>query len=159
MMDVRMDDEGLQASAVSTESADARARYFAFISYSHADRRWADWLHRALETWRVPNRLIGQHTAAGAIPRRLYPIFRDREELASATDLGRTVEEALARSANLIVICSPHAAASRWVDAEVRAFQRLGRRERIFCLIVDGEPNSANSAEGAKQECLVPSLR
>ena len=158
-MDVRMDDEGLQASAVSTESADARARYFAFISYSHVDRRWADWLHRALETWHVPSRLVGQQTPAGAIPRRLFPIFRDREELASATDLGRTVEEALTRSANLIVICSPHAAASRWVDAEVRAFQRLGRRERIFCLIVDGEPNSANPAESAKQECFVPSLR
>ena len=159
MTDVRADDEGVPASGASTVSADARPRYFAFISYSHADRRWADWLHRALETWRVPGRLVGQVTAAGAIPRRLYPIFRDREELASATDLGRTVDEALARSANLVVICSPRAAASRWVDAEVRAFQRLGRRERIFCLIVDGEPNAADSVIGAERECLVPSLR
>jgi len=150
MMDIRAEDEN------ASPTVDARPRYFAFISYSHADRHWADWLHRALETWRVPERLIGQATAVGAIPRRLYPIFRDREELASATDLGRTVDEALARSVNLIVICSPNAAASRWVDAEVRAFQRLGRGERIFCLIVDGEPNATDSVG---QECFVPSLR
>jgi len=158
-MGVRVDDEGPSASIQSMASAEARPRYFAFISYSHADRRWADWLHRAIETWRVPSRLVGQRTATGVIPRRLYPVFRDREELASATDLGRTVDEALACSANLIVICSPHAAASRWVDAEVRAFQRLGRQERIFCLIVDGEPNATDSTGGSEQECLVSSLR
>ena len=79
------------------------------------------WLHKAIETYRVPSRLVGTTTAAGVIPRRLAPIFRDRDELPSATDLGGKVDEALAASANLIVICSPAAATSRWVDAEVRA--------------------------------------
>ncbi|HVB83524.1 MAG TPA: toll/interleukin-1 receptor domain-containing protein, partial [Rhodanobacteraceae bacterium] len=111
-------------------------RYRAFISYSHQDKSWADWLHRTLEAYVVPRRLVGQTTAAGVIPRRLAPIFRDRDELASATDLDRKVNEALAQSANLIVICSPRSAASRWVDEEVLAFKRMGRGERIFCLIV-----------------------
>src|SRR5579863_454983 len=66
-------------------------RYRAFISYSHQDRAWADWLHRALETYRVPRRLVGRSTAAGIVPRRLAPVFRDREELASAIDLGERV--------------------------------------------------------------------
>ena len=129
--------------------------YFAFISYSHSDKRWAEWLHKSLETYRIPRRLIGQATFGGVIPQRLAPIFRDRDELASATDLGRTVNAALAQSAYLIVICSPRSAASRWVNEEVLAFKRMGRSERILCLIVDGEPNAADSAD----ECLAPALR
>ena len=134
-------------------------RYRAFISYSHQDKSWAGWLHKALETYAIPKRLVGQSTAAGVIPRRLAPIFRDREELASATDLGRKVNEALAESANLLVICSPHAATSRWVNEEVLAFKRLGRSERIFCLIVDGEPNASDLAGRAAEECFAPALR
>jgi eukaryotic-like serine/threonine-protein kinase len=134
-------------------------RFFAFISYSHADKRWAEWLHRSLETYRIPARLVGQTTSQGAIPKRLSPIFRDRDELASATDLSRTVNAALEQSANLIIICSPRAAKSRWVDEEVRAFKRMGRSERIFCLIVDGEPNASDIPGRADEECLAPALR
>jgi len=133
--------------------------YRAFLSYSHQDQSWARWLHRAIETYRVPSRLVGQPTAAGPIPRRLAPIFRDRDELPSATDLGRKVDEALERSANLIVICSPAAAASRWVNAEVQAFKRLGRADRIFCLVVTGEPNATDLPGRANEECFCPALR
>ncbi|HEY2397241.1 MAG TPA: toll/interleukin-1 receptor domain-containing protein [Rudaea sp.] len=134
-------------------------RYFAFISYSHQDELWAQWLHKTLETWRVPNRLVGQPTDAGIIPSRLLPIFRDREELASATDLGRTVNAALAQSKNLIVICSPASAKSRWVNEEVLAFKRLGHAESIFCLIVGGEPNASDLAGREAEECFAPALR
>ncbi|TAM02019.1 MAG: toll/interleukin-1 receptor domain-containing protein, partial [Rhodanobacter sp.] len=133
--------------------------YRAFISYSHQDKVWADWLHKALETYRVPSRLVGTETAAGVIPKRLAPIFRDRDELASAFDLGNKVNEALAQSANLIVICSPHSAGSRWVNEEVLAYKRLGRSERIFCLIVDGEPNASDLTGRAAEECFAPALR
>lgn len=144
---------------MTADPVTAALRYRAFISYSHRDKSWADWLHRALEAYVVPRRLVGQSTAAGLIPRRLAPIFRDRDELASATDLDRKVNEALAQSANLIVICSPHAAASRWVDEEVLAFKRLGRGERIFCLVVDGEPNASAMPGRAAEECFVHALR
>jgi len=120
----------------------APLKYRAFISYSHADRGWAEWLHKALETYRVPSRLVGRETPAGVIPRSLAPIFRDRDELPSAHNLTGKVEEALAQSANLIVVCSPRSAQSKWVEAEIRAFQKLGRGDRVFCLIVDGEPHA-----------------
>ena len=129
-------------------------RYRAFISYSHQDERWGAWLHKALERYRVPRRLVGRVTAAGVVPARLAPVFRDREELATATDLGRIVNAALEQSAALVVVCSPAAAASRWVGEEVRAFRRLGRGERIFCLIVGGAPE----ADGAEQ-CFPDALR
>ncbi len=134
-------------------------RYRAFISYSHQDAAWANWLHKALETYRIPSRLVGMQTAAGIVPRRLAPIFRDRDELASATDLGPKVSDALAQSANLIVICSPRSAASRWVQEEVLTFKRLGRGDHIFCLIVDGEPNASESPGREVEECFAHALR
>ncbi|MEO7062231.1 MAG: toll/interleukin-1 receptor domain-containing protein, partial [Dokdonella sp.] len=124
-------------------------RYWAFISYSHQDQSWGRWLHRALERYRVPPRLVGLPIAAGVIPARLSPIFRDRDELPTATDLGRSVGEALQQSWCLIVVCSPAAAQSRWVNEEVRQFQLLGRAERIHFLIVD-------EASGAP--CFPPAL-
>jgi tetratricopeptide (TPR) repeat protein len=141
------------------ESQVARFTYRAFISYSHRDKAWADWLHKSLETYRVPSRLVGTRTLHGDIPRRLNPIFRDREELASATDLGRKVNEALAQSANLIVVCSPSSAVSHWVNEEVLAYKRMGRGDRIFCLIVAGEPNATDLPGRAVEECFCPALR
>jgi tetratricopeptide (TPR) repeat protein len=93
------------------------------------------------------------------VPKRLAPIFRDREELASATDLGASINAALSESACQIVICSPSAARSRWVNEEILAFKRLGREDRIFCLIVDGEPNASDDPSQADTECFPPALR
>ncbi|MEJ2523935.1 MAG: toll/interleukin-1 receptor domain-containing protein, partial [Gammaproteobacteria bacterium] len=134
-------------------------RYVAFISYSHADERLSRWLHRALETYRVPGRLVGQPAQHGPVPARLAPVFRDRDELAGGADLGSTVTAALQESRHLIVICSPAAARSRWVDEEVRVFKRMGRGDRILTLIVDGEPNASDLPGEEDRECFVPSLR
>jgi tetratricopeptide (TPR) repeat protein len=129
-------------------------QYRAFLSYSHRDRRWAGWLHRALEGYRVPARLSHGLEGQPAFPKRLAPIFRDRDELPTAPSLSSAIQDALNSSEALIVICSPNAATSRWVDEEIRAFRRLGRGDRIFCLIVDGVPNA-----GDERECFPPSLR
>jgi tetratricopeptide (TPR) repeat protein len=142
------------------EPATQRAfTYRAFISYSHRDKAWADWLHKALETYRVPSRLVGTTTVHGTIPRRLNPVFRDREELSSSPELGTKINAALAQSENLIVLCSPASAASRWVNEEVLAYKRMGRAGRIFCLIVDGEPNASDLPGREAEECFCPALR
>ena len=133
-------------------------RFQAFLCYSHRDSAWADWLHDALENYPIPARMVGLMTTAGVIPRRIAPVFRDRDELPSATDLSAKVSDALAQSACLVVICSPHAAQSHWVNEEVQTFQRLGRAARIFCLIVDGEPGASAWAGRAHDECLPPAL-
>ena len=115
--------------AMSARIPAAVFRYSAFISYSHRDERWARWLQTALETYRVPSPLA--RTQSGAASRRLSPVFRDRSDLPSATDLGAHIREALQDSANLIVICSPGASVSRWVNEEIRYFRSLGRGDRI----------------------------
>ena len=134
-------------------------RYRAFIAYSHQDERWALWLHKALEAYRIPARLVGTKTSIGTIPRRLAPVFRDRSELPSAPDLTQAVNAALDQSANFIVICSPRSAASHYVNEEISAFKRLGRADRIFCLIVGGEPHASDLAGREAEECFAPALR
>jgi tetratricopeptide (TPR) repeat protein len=111
--------------------------YKAFISYTHTDERWAGWLQRSLERYRVPANLKRQGTDE-LVPNRLHPIFRDRDELASASDLSESIRSALDRAGALIVVCSPYAAQSNWVNEEIRYFQSLNRSNRIFCLIVSG---------------------
>jgi tetratricopeptide (TPR) repeat protein len=118
----------------------AEHSYRVYISYSHSDEAWAAWLQRALELYRVPRKLVGKETGAGRVPARIRPVFRDREDLSSAVDLEVTVKQALANSENMIVICSPEAVASRWVNEEIREFAALGRADRIFSIIVDGDP-------------------
>ena len=90
---------------MSESSSSSGFPYRAFISYSHADKAWADWLHKALETYRVPSRLVGTTTAHGTILRRLNPVFRDRDELSSAPELGTRINQELAQSKNLIMVC------------------------------------------------------
>jgi len=128
-------------------------RYGAFISYSHADTPCARWLHHALETYRIPKKLVGTHTPAGTVERRLPPIFRDRDELPASGDLGTELRAALAASAFQIVLCSQKSAQSHWVNEEILAFKRVHGDGRVLALIVDGEPYSA------AHECFPPALR
>ena len=112
-------------------------RYKAFISYSHSDERWARWLQRALEHYKLPKAL---RTAYPEMPARLFPIFRDRDELASSTDLSESIQQAMADSEAMILVCSPESARSQWVNEEVRRFRETRGDERIFCLLVAGSP-------------------
>jgi len=131
-----------------------KPHYKAYISYSHKDEAWAAWLHRAIESYRVPRKLVGHETAEGIVPARIRPVFRDRDDLSSSSDLKGTVKHALVDSDNLIVVCSPEAAKSRWVDEEIRQFSRLGRADRVFCIIVAG----GRSDDGSVSNCFPAAL-
>lgn len=133
--------------------------YRAFISYSSLDDTWGKTLHRTVERYRIPSRLVGTVTRAGEIPRRLFPVYRDRDEAAAEADLGDALKEALRRSEWLIVICSPRSARSLWVNEEVHTFKRMGKAGRILCAIVDGEPNASNIPARAGEECFCEALR
>ncbi|EKO39306.1 MAG: WD40 repeat-containing protein [Solidesulfovibrio magneticus str. Maddingley MBC34] len=140
-------------------SAVSDYKYFAFISYSHRDKKWGDWLHKAIETYKIPKRLQTEEQEGNVLPKRLFPVFRDREELPTSADLGEQITGALRHSRFLIVICSPNAARSIWVNEEIKAFKAMGRENRILSLIVDGEPNASDKPGDEKTECFPEAMR
>ena len=51
---------------------------------------------REIETYEVPDDLVGTTNERGeVIPERLYPVFRDEEELPADADLSVNIERAL----------------------------------------------------------------
>lgn len=89
---------------------DNNSAYDAFLSYSHSDRKLAEWLHRILCRAWVPGK-------------RRRRIFRDEQSL-SAGPLTAAIRRALADSRYLIVCCSEAATRSSWVDQEIEEFLR-----------------------------------
>ncbi|TNE52656.1 MAG: toll/interleukin-1 receptor domain-containing protein [Sphingomonadales bacterium] len=110
-------------------------RYKAFLSYSHRDKEVAEWLHRQLESYKLPPGIAGADGADG-----LHPIFKDREELPASENLGVAITEALENSDALIVLCSPSAAISPWIAKEVDLFKRQHGDSRVFPAVIDGDP-------------------
>jgi TIR domain len=129
-------------------------RYWAFISYSHADATFAKRLQRALETYRIPRALVGRITRGERIPRTLSPIFLDREDLRVGPDLGGVIKEHLESSRYLVVVCSTAAAQSAWVNREIRHFQSLGRADRILCVISNRTTSALEDVNAARGDWL-----
>lgn len=128
-------------------------KYRAFISYSHADTGWARWLHRGLESFVIDKDLVGRETATGTIPSTLRPVFRDRDEFTAGKALTEQTRTALDAAEALIVVCSPSAAKSRYVNEEIRLFKTSRPNRPLIPLIVAGRPGDA------KSECFPPALR
>lgn len=125
--------------------------YYAFISYSRKDENWAKWLQKKLETYRIPLIIRKQNLN---VPRKLYPVFRDKTDLTGGRLL-EVLHEELDRSQYLIVICSPDSAVSPWVNKEILHFMQQGREAYVIPFIVSGEP----MAESPEQECYPEALR
>jgi tetratricopeptide (TPR) repeat protein len=128
-------------------------KYRAFISYSHADTTWAKWLQRALESFRIDKDLVGRETAAGAVPKTLRPIFRDRDDFTAGHTLSEQTLSALDASHVLIVICSPASAKSHYVTEEIRLFKSRHPERPVIPLIVNGKPGDP------EHECFPQALR
>ena len=122
---------------------------YAFISYNHRDVKKAKWLHRRLESYKLPTGIHNEFEDS----KYLRPVFRDQEDLNTGI-LGDELRKHLESSKFLIVICSPNSAKSEWVSNEVKAFIEWGRLEYIIPFIIDGTPNT-----GGNIECFPVSLR
>lgn len=146
------------------EGGDGPARYRAFISYSHEDAVAGRRLHRRLERYVVPRRLVGRTTPRGSVPRRLGPIFRDREDLPAADSLSEEVRAALGDSSSLIVVCSPAARRSPWVSREIELFRALHPDRPVLAALIAGTPaesfpDALTGGRGGAHEPLAADLQ
>jgi len=112
---------------------------YAFISYSHTDKKTVRKLHRAIEGFRIP-RYVRQQIKNS--PRRLYPIFRDETDL-SGVALTPQLQEAIQNSDFLIVICSEGSARSEWVELEIDEFVNAHQVEDIIPIFLRAEDKAA----------------
>ena len=134
-------------------SEPAAIKYRGFLSYSHADTRWAKRLHGRLEGFPIDSDLVGRETSVGSVPRTLRPIFRDRDEFTAGHTLTDQTIAALDQSAALIVLSTPASAKSFYVNEEIRAFKSLHPDRPVIPLIVAGKPGDPTS------ECLPQALK
>ena len=123
-------------------------KYFAFISYSSKDTDWGKRLQRKLENYRLPTAVWKNH---GWAKRPFRPIFFAPTDIQPG-GLNAELEKRLEDSLNLIVICSPNSARSKWVGEEISYFYKLGRSDNIHFFIVDGRPGSGDP----ETECFNP---
>ena len=54
--------------------------YYAFVSYSSADGKWAKWIQSKLEGYRLP---IALRKESIDMPKRITPVFRDTTDLST----------------------------------------------------------------------------
>ncbi|MBN1174447.1 MAG: TIR domain-containing protein [Micromonosporaceae bacterium] len=100
-------------------------KYDAFISYSSA-------IHGQLAK-RLQHRL--ERFATPWYRPRAMRVFRDYTNLVSSDNLARSIEQALQNSRWLILIASPEAAMSSWVNREVE-WWRDNRTSEHVCLVL-----------------------
>jgi WD domain, G-beta repeat len=133
----------------------ATSGYNAFISYSHA-------LDGALDGALAPTLQTGLERFAKPWYRpRALRVFRDTTNLAANPGLWTSIEEALAASAWLVLMASPEAARSQWVNREVEWWLAHKPPQRLLVVLTDGEfawADDTGSGAGARA-ALPPALR
>jgi len=119
-------------------------KYKAFISYSHQDQKFARWLHKKIENYKIPKSLREKYPN---LPKDLKrTIFLDDEELPTASALPDNLSRALESSELLIVVCSPNATQSYWVDKEIAYFKQYHGADKVLAILKEGEPNATYSS-------------
>jgi WD40 repeat protein len=113
--------------------AESQCRHDAFISYSRKNTAFADCLEKTLTNFTVPKGLKAQQ--------RHLNIFRDKQDF-TGNEYHRSLEKHLTESAKLLVICSPEASQSEYVNDEIRQFARLKGVSGIIPILFAGIPNN-----------------
>ena len=118
----------------------------AFISYSRKDRAFAVAIGKALQSYRPPRDL--------KVPQRHLVVFRDESDF-TGVEYHEALTKHLARSAKLVVLCSPNARQSEFVNDEIRQFVGLRGAASIIAVLIAGVPNN-EAQPGQEQDKAFP---
>ncbi len=105
----------------------------AFLSYSRKDVQFATKLDNSLKAYRPPKDLN--------VPQRNLKIFRDEGDL-TGTEYYEAIERHLLQCEKLIVVWSPEARKSEYVNDEIRRWVKLKGPAGIIPVLLDGIPNN-----------------
>jgi tetratricopeptide (TPR) repeat protein len=126
--------------------AAAAPLYDAFISYSHAkDKALAGALQSAMQ-------LLGKPWYR----RRALRLFRDDTSLTATPHLWPSIEKALGQSRFLILMASPEAAASRWVNQELAWWIEHHGPDTVLIALTAGELDWDEAAGGFRSSEALP---
>lgn len=132
---------------VTEEQPPAESVYDGFISYSHAaDDLLAPRLQAGLQRFAKP-----------WWKRRALRIFRDESSLSANPHLWSSITDALDESGWFVLLLSPEAAESPWVNNEVEYWLEHKDAERIIPVLTDGEFGWADG--DVTGDALPPSLQ
>lgn len=132
-----------------TEPATPTPAFGAFISYKRADEPFALLLEKALERFTPPRDL--------KLPQRRLNIFRDKEDL-TGTEYRKSIRKYLEASAKLIVVCSPHARSSSYVNDEIQTFAAARSESNIIPVLLVGLANNEAGPEQDAQKAFPEAL-
>jgi len=126
--------------------------YNAFLSYSHAaDARLAPTLQVAVQRFAKPwNRL------------RALRIFRDESSLSTNPALWASIEAALRESQFFILLASPTAAQSPWVEREIRWWCTERTPDRLLIVVTEGAvawDDATRDFDWSRTNAIPPALR
>jgi len=131
-----------------------KEQFDAFISYSRHDSDFAKKLAKELEDFDPPeidNKKL-----------KKLNIFLDSEDLEGGGDYYKTIDNKLAKSNKLIVICSPKSRQSKFVNDEIKKFVIRHKAVNILPILIDGIPNNEATPKNehlkAFPEALVEAL-
>jgi len=118
-----------RAAAAANKGLRTVALYDAFISYSHAkDKPIAAALQAVMQRLGKP-----------WYRRRALRVFRDDTSLSATPSLWPSIEQALDHSRFLILLASPEAAASPWVNKEISFWLDRKAADSLLIALTDGE--------------------
>ena len=121
---------------------DANYKFDVFLSYSRKDEEFGKRLEEALENYALP-----KDVQARSISKKRLNVFRDKKDLVpTRADYYEAIEEYLKQSRYLVVICSPNARASEYVNAEIETYLRSHEANRVIPVLLSGKPNNDRSA-------------
>jgi hypothetical protein len=120
------------AAADSGERIHYRASmkaFNAFLAYSHAaDSQFAAALQTGLARFAKP-----------WYRSRALRIFRDATNLSATPDLWSSITDVMDNSEYMILVASPHAAQSKWIEAELQYWLKTHSVESILIVLTDGD--------------------
>jgi WD40 repeat protein len=128
------------------------ATYAAFLSYSHAlDGKLAPALQAGLQRFAKP-----------WYRQRALRVFRDETSLSANPALWPSIEQALSASEFFVLLASPEAAASPWVDREASWWASHKDRSKLLIVLTGGDigwDRGSGDFDWTRTTCLPPSLR